>query len=670
MSKLVLNDAGSGYGLPTVINANNAATQAALENTLSRDGASPNGMNASLDMNSQRIINVGSPQSATDAVRLTDVTSLVNITGLAAPSQTGNANKALFTDGSVASWRDPTYIKVSGSETLAGISTPSLAYEGGEGRPFNVFRAFSAAEIIDVVTGVGSIDVSAKIQSANDYLEGRAAGSIGTINALVGGAGYNGGGSGTFSPVQLTGGAGQFASAIVTVTAGVVTAVSILGPGKSFSVSNVLTILAADLITAGAAAGGSGATVTVATLAVGGRTYFSGGKLVFPAGVYYNGTTDLRIGDMVNWDGESISGFQLLWNNSHTGKCVSAGPDKSGFNGRGGFYAMGCSLQKAWIKCGNNSAYGLYTSGLQQNGKFKDVWISNFNNVAVFLKDTQGSANILCEDVYAFGGQAMSASAIGFQVDGGANCVLNRCSTNGGNINLNTGIQVDGGDVKIRDFQCEGTVSHVVVNHGTRDGLVHIDKAVFNLGVVGSVRGLWIKSGFIGTVVATGIDAGPGQLMIQNDVDGVQRVAGSPAGYIPIYAFAGTVNDISNIDNVVIGHKRGANLTVSGAGLTLTPNVANGKTFLINATTTNAFNVGKPTYGPTAFPGSLQQGRHLRLQFYNSSGGVMGTPTFDAIYHLAGAFVKPINGTNRTYEFEFDGAVWYEVNRTAADVTN
>lgn len=59
MAKLVLTDITSGYASTTALNANNALIEAALENTLSRDGTTPNTMSADLDMNGNSILNVG-----------------------------------------------------------------------------------------------------------------------------------------------------------------------------------------------------------------------------------------------------------------------------------------------------------------------------------------------------------------------------------------------------------------------------------------------------------------------------------------------------------------------------------------------------------------------------------------------------------------------------------
>jgi hypothetical protein len=67
MAKLTLNDITTGYGSETRYNANNDLIEAALENTLSRDGTSPNTMGASLDMNSNRILNLPSPVGNAEA---------------------------------------------------------------------------------------------------------------------------------------------------------------------------------------------------------------------------------------------------------------------------------------------------------------------------------------------------------------------------------------------------------------------------------------------------------------------------------------------------------------------------------------------------------------------------------------------------------------------------
>lgn len=75
MAKLTLTDIASlsdESSAVDVINTNHSLTETALENTLSRDGTSPNTMNANLDMNSNRILNLPEPVSQFEPMRLAD----------------------------------------------------------------------------------------------------------------------------------------------------------------------------------------------------------------------------------------------------------------------------------------------------------------------------------------------------------------------------------------------------------------------------------------------------------------------------------------------------------------------------------------------------------------------------------------------------------------------
>jgi hypothetical protein len=77
MAKLTLNTIGSRYGSIDALNANFDAIETALENTLSRDGTLPNNMDANLDMDSNRIINLADGINNADAVNLRQVNGLI-----------------------------------------------------------------------------------------------------------------------------------------------------------------------------------------------------------------------------------------------------------------------------------------------------------------------------------------------------------------------------------------------------------------------------------------------------------------------------------------------------------------------------------------------------------------------------------------------------------------
>lgn len=82
MTKVPLTDVLSDFASRLKLNANFDTTSAAFDNTLSRDGTSPNQMLADFDMNSHHILNLPPPTSPTDAVRLQDVASGTVISAL------------------------------------------------------------------------------------------------------------------------------------------------------------------------------------------------------------------------------------------------------------------------------------------------------------------------------------------------------------------------------------------------------------------------------------------------------------------------------------------------------------------------------------------------------------------------------------------------------------
>ena len=80
MAKLTLTDLANLQNEATAvaaINDNNTEIEAALENTISRDGTAPNTMSANLDMNSNRVVNLPAPAAGTDALRLLDLQNAV-----------------------------------------------------------------------------------------------------------------------------------------------------------------------------------------------------------------------------------------------------------------------------------------------------------------------------------------------------------------------------------------------------------------------------------------------------------------------------------------------------------------------------------------------------------------------------------------------------------------
>lgn len=97
--KVNLNNVGSLIDVSTAqtaINDNNDIIETAFDNTLSRDGSSPNQMNASLDMNSNQILNLPNPATANSPLRLQDLDTFIGggtVSNIPAGGTTGQSLK-------------------------------------------------------------------------------------------------------------------------------------------------------------------------------------------------------------------------------------------------------------------------------------------------------------------------------------------------------------------------------------------------------------------------------------------------------------------------------------------------------------------------------------------------------------------------------------------------
>lgn len=129
MTKITLGNVGSIQQNPTTaqseINTNFSTIQTAMDNTLSRDGTAPNQMGASLDMNSNTILNLPTPADNFSPVRLIDVSTLngagtINVSPLPAAGTTGQIlAKNSNTDYDVI-WSNPAAALITGTSGVSG----------------------------------------------------------------------------------------------------------------------------------------------------------------------------------------------------------------------------------------------------------------------------------------------------------------------------------------------------------------------------------------------------------------------------------------------------------------------------------------------------------------------------------------------------------------------
>ncbi len=119
MAKLTLTRMAGGYLTTAAMNANQVLLEAALENTVSRDGTSPNAMASQLDMNSYRLVNL------VDAVNNQEPVTLAQANVLASTTNPLTQNTV-----SAALWPK------TSQETSAGVTVTAGWYEPNDPRRY------------------------------------------------------------------------------------------------------------------------------------------------------------------------------------------------------------------------------------------------------------------------------------------------------------------------------------------------------------------------------------------------------------------------------------------------------------------------------------------------------------------------------------------------------
>lgn len=163
MAKLVTNDLVNLVNETATVNSINnnfAQVETALENTLSRDGTSPNAMGADLDMNNHRILNLPTPTAPTDIVRYQDLTlTYLSNTTLSPTPSPGDAHKIIKinTAGSAYTFSN-VLIDASNNVTIPATSNLTLA-QGNVILPNGYFDLTEIAAPASPAANVGRIYV-------------------------------------------------------------------------------------------------------------------------------------------------------------------------------------------------------------------------------------------------------------------------------------------------------------------------------------------------------------------------------------------------------------------------------------------------------------------------------------------------------------------------------
>lgn len=122
MAKLVLSDvvvSQNETAKVAAINANSALIETALENTLSRDGTSPNTMEADLDMNSNQILNLPAPTAPGDVVRLQDLEA-AELAGISSIDDLSDVVLTSPTTGQVLKYDGTNWVNGTDNDTGGG----------------------------------------------------------------------------------------------------------------------------------------------------------------------------------------------------------------------------------------------------------------------------------------------------------------------------------------------------------------------------------------------------------------------------------------------------------------------------------------------------------------------------------------------------------------------
>lgn len=659
MSKLNLtaisNISGNPASAETTLNTALSAIEAAFDNTLSRDGTVPNSMSATLDLNSNRIINLGAPQSSTDAARFVDVTNAVSIS-TTLPAQTGNSGKYISTDGTNLAWAYPPIRVGQTPEELAQSITPlDYSYLPGDIRRYGAVRNSTVTADMTATT----LAWFNAIKTGHDVYIPPGTWNVNSTTTITGvGEGWS----------RTVRGADK-AGAILKANG---TGVTIL------KVESDLPILKfSDFSMQGATGTGHGVWCTLTCFQSEFRNMWikMGGKAIYMpnlGGTYgASFSNDFWNVDFSSFDDHGIEVAGGPATNFWGCYAHDFPSGKAGWRVYSGARFFGCNgvdTADYWAIVGQTTA-----GGLDATNTTYAVYCygCNFENYGVMAMDGRYVGENIFHDC-SFVPKGTGSYTTSVNSDQFKHCLFDHCvwvplngaSGAGADWQANTRYIV-GAKVENNNHQLvcvTAGVSGGSFSSGTGAGQTD-GTCVWDYSSVGVLR----------TAAAeVTCDINTANVEFRNSeswmgtqpqwsAGGLVRNAGSH--YIGQIAY---LNDGPNLYNLQVNNvlktvqhvETRLPITYSAS---MTPDAGIANSFFIAATNTSAFTINAPLNGI--------EGQKINITISNTSGGVLGAVTWNASFKMA-SWTSPANGFNRSIQFDYNGGQWVEISRTAADVPN
>lgn len=223
MTKLVLNDLESLTNEQSALStmaANNAATKTALENTLSRDGTSPNQMAANFDMNSFEILNLPEATDPTSPVRLQEIgnahlyaTEAIASAAAALTSQTAAATSATNSASSATASAS----SASAASTSASTATTQASAASTSATSASTSASTATTQATNAATSASAASTSATAAASSATAAASSASAASTSATTASTQASNASTSATNAATSATNASNSAATAVATI---------------------------------------------------------------------------------------------------------------------------------------------------------------------------------------------------------------------------------------------------------------------------------------------------------------------------------------------------------------------------------------------------------------------------------------------------------------------